>query len=109
MFKLLSCDPEGSWTPGKKEAAALEDAAGKGQAAAPDADRSKHRNLIVRWEALAVALEAAVDTAGDMRAYRRRYEDGTWWWLASATQTVPAGPAMRETTCSKARAAGVIE
>lgn len=109
VWKLLSCDPQGSWTPGKKEAAALKEAEEQGKAATPDADWPKHRNLIVRWEALEVALQAAVDTAGDMRAYRRRYEDGTWWWLATATETVSAGPAMRQTTCSKARAAGVID
>lgn len=53
---------------------------------------SRHRRRLCarRWEALQTALEAAVDTAGDMGAYRRRIEEGTWWWITSATDVVPA-------------------
>lgn len=35
-------------------------------------------------------MEAVVDTAGDMVAYRQRLQEGTWWWITSADEVVPA-------------------
>lgn len=103
-WKLLTCDPqEGrSWTPGEME---LERRAA---GLPPDTNLGpKYRNFIVRWEGLDTALRAIVDTAGDMDAYRRRWQDGTWWWLTTHNETVPAGPSWYG-TCRKARAAGMI-
>lgn len=103
-WKLLTCDPrEGrSWTAGAVEAAAR--AAG----APPDHNLwPKYRNLIVRWEGLDAALRAIVDTGGDMEAYRRRWQDGTWWWLTTESEVVPAGPSWYG-TCRRAHEAGMI-
>ncbi len=50
-----------------------------------------------RWPAIETALRAAVDTAGDMAAYRHRFERGRWWWLSTANSTVPAGRDLRQT------------
>lgn len=48
-----------------------------------------------------------MDTAGDMAAYRRRWAEGSWWWLSTDAATLPAGPD-RKQTCAKARAQGLI-
>lgn len=53
-------------------------------------------------------LRAAVDTAGNMTAYRERYAQGKWWWLSTATDTVPAGPD-DTMTCKRAREEGSID
>lgn len=103
-WKLFTCDPqEGrSWTPGAME---LERRAAGLQ---PDPNMGpKYRNLIVRWEGLDTALRAIVDTAGDMDEYRRRWEEGTWWWLTTHNETVPAGASWYG-TCRRAREAGMI-
>ena len=64
--------------------------------------------MCCRWEALETAFKAVVDTAGDMKAYGHRWEEGNWWWLSTKNQTVPAGPNLRQ-TCSRARNQGLIE
>jgi len=100
-YKLLLCDTALS-TPGLRESIALKEGTPLRK------DAPKNRNLIVPWQALRVALEAAVDTAGDMGAYRQRWVDGTWWWLATADNaTVPGGPSFYN-TCVKARQQGLI-
>ncbi|PSC72728.1 hypothetical protein C2E20_3963 [Micractinium conductrix] len=68
---ISQCDPR-AWTPGVGEAE------GTGQPSA----WPKFRNIALRWEALEVALQAAANTASDMREYRRRWDAGTWWWWA---------------------------
>ena len=61
-----------------------------------------------RWEALEAALQAVVDTGGDMPAYRQRWKEGKWWWLSTSNQTVYAGKDLAQ-TCKKARAGGFID
>lgn len=60
-----------------------------------------------RWDALRTALEAAVDTGGDMPRYRQRWADGDWWWLTTADATVPAGTDIYM-NCRKAEEQGLI-
>lgn len=60
-----------------------------------------------RWEALETALRAVVDTAGDMAQYKKRWEEGRWWWMSTADQIVPGGPSWYQ-TCKKAREEGLI-
>ena len=43
-----------------------------------------------------------------MQLYRQLFQDGRWWWLSSATQTVYAGPDLHM-TCKTAREQGVIQ
>ncbi|KAL4447222.1 hypothetical protein ABPG77_007255 [Micractinium sp. CCAP 211/92] len=99
-WKLLLCAPD-SWRPGTREAKAMR----QGKPVARDAP--KWRDLVVRWPAIETALRAAVDTAGDMAAYRHRFERGRWMWLSTANSTVPAGRDLRQ-TCQKAQAEGRI-
>lgn len=37
----------------------------------------------------------------------QRWDEGRWWWLSGANQTVFAGPEMHQ-TCRRARAFGII-
>ncbi|PRW57966.1 hypothetical protein C2E21_3662 [Chlorella sorokiniana] len=103
-WKVLLCDerryPPGSWTPGPKEEAGR----AAGQSWHPT--WPKFRSLAVRWEVIDLALREIVETGGDMGEYRRRWDQGRWWWLASADQAVYAGPNLRQ-TCRAAEAAGL--
>lgn len=104
-WKVLLCDerryPPGSWSPGPKEE---EDRAG-GKVWHPL--WPKFRNLAVRWEVIDMALREIVETGGDMDEYKQRWDEGRWWWLSGANQTVYAGPEMHQ-TCRRARAFGMI-
>ncbi|EFN58009.1 hypothetical protein CHLNCDRAFT_57085 [Chlorella variabilis] len=102
FYKLLLCDPRGSWTPGWREGKERERGATEGES------WSKYRNLVVRWPALRAVLEDIVKVGGDMQLYRQLFQDGRWWWLSSATQTVYAGPDLHM-TCKTAREQGVIQ
>lgn len=102
VWKLLLCDPKGSWTPCEREAAEL------AEGRTSRTNWAKYRNLVVRWEALQTVLQAAVDTAGNMSAYREAYAAGQWWWLSTATATMPAGPDDTQ-TCKRAREQGIID
>ena len=73
----------------------------------PLSHRAGRLGVCCRWEALETALRAVVDTGGDMKAYGQRWNEGSWWWLSTRSQTVPAGPNQRQ-TCSKARKQGLI-
>ncbi|KAL4446247.1 hypothetical protein ABPG77_003054 [Micractinium sp. CCAP 211/92] len=66
---LQGCDPEG-YVPSPAEAA------GKGVAAS----WVKNRNVILRWEALQIALRQVADTGGDMQQYWQLWRSGHWWW-----------------------------
>ena len=63
---------------------------------------------LCRWEALEVAFKEIVEAGGDMVEYRRRWEEGRWWWLSGASDTVFAGPD-KNMTCRQARAQGIID
>lgn len=39
----------------------------------------------------------------------QRWRDGQWWWLATATETVYAGPEYKNQTCRRARQEGLID
>lgn len=52
-------------------------------------------------------LQEIVGVGGDMAAYRRLWEEGRWWWLSGAAQTVPAGPNL-DMTCRLARKVGLL-
>ncbi|PRW58044.1 hypothetical protein C2E21_3663 [Chlorella sorokiniana] len=104
-WKVLLCDerryPPGSWSPGPKE----EEDRAAGKIWHPL--WPKFRNLAVRWEVIDIALREIVEAGGDMEEYRQRWDEGRWWWLSAANQTVYAGPEMHQ-TCRRARAFGLI-
>lgn len=60
-----------------------------------------------RWEALRTVLQQIVGVGGDMAAYRILWEQGRWWWLSGANQTVHAGPNL-DMTCNLARKTGLL-
>ncbi|KAI7844598.1 hypothetical protein COHA_001838 [Chlorella ohadii] len=104
-WKVLLCDPQryppGSWSPGPME----EEGRAAGKVWHPL--WPKFRNLAVRWEVIDMALREIVETGGDMDKYRQRWDEGRWWWLSGANETVYAGPEMHQ-TCRRARAFGLI-
>ena len=54
------------------------------------------------------ALREIVEAGGDMAEYRRRWEEGRWWWFVGAKRLAFAGPDL-ETTCKKGRAQGLVD
>lgn len=67
---ISACDAT-ACTPGSQEAAGE---------AREDWVAAKDRNLRLPWAALQHALETALELQGDMKTYRRMYEEGRWWW-----------------------------